>query len=223
MSNNIEQYRNLWISVSEYLFTWTRGSKLPRGNGWPRASVTSRSHYNFLGKLSIIWWLRIDLNSFSFDTNCYIEWILGTVTYFWYFLDLFTLKFILNINNEHEQVYTIHMTTFSFCSYGAKLPWQGWLPGVVQRVIRLSKLPQGNEKLMWTVTGVRPCTKAKFSLGSVSCLEIMWIGSNSLWLSAGCNTLSRYPVENVAVDKWKVLWEPGPLKAVFYFKISLLL
>ena len=28
------------------------------------------------------------------------------------------------------------------------LPWQGGLPGVVQRVTRLSKLPQGNEKLM---------------------------------------------------------------------------
>ena len=29
-----------------------------------------------------------------------------------------------------------------------KLPRQGRLPGVVQRVTRLSKLPQGNEKLM---------------------------------------------------------------------------
>ena len=29
-----------------------------------------------------------------------------------------------------------------------KLPRQGGLPGVVQRVIRLSKLPRGNEKLM---------------------------------------------------------------------------
>ena len=69
--------------------------------------------------------------------------------YFWYFLDLFTLKFILNINNEDEQVYTIPRTTFSFCSYVAKLSWQGWLPDVVQRVTRLSKFPQGNEKLMW--------------------------------------------------------------------------
>ena len=42
-------------------------------------------------------------------------------------------------------------------------------------------------------------------------------------LSAGCNTLSRSPVENVAVDKWKVLGEPGLLKAVFCFKVSLLL
>ena len=31
---------------------------------------------------------------------------------------------------------------------GEKLPRQGGLPGVVQRVTRLSKLPRGNEKLM---------------------------------------------------------------------------
>ena len=35
-----------------------------------------------------------------------------------------------------------------FCSHGEKLPRQGELPGVVQRVTRLSKLPRGNEKLM---------------------------------------------------------------------------
>ena len=29
-----------------------------------------------------------------------------------------------------------------------KLPWQGRLPGVVQRVTRLSKLPWGKEKFM---------------------------------------------------------------------------
>ena len=29
-----------------------------------------------------------------------------------------------------------------------KLPRQGGLPGVVERVTRLSKLPRGNEKLM---------------------------------------------------------------------------
>ena len=38
--------------------------------------------------------------------------------------------------------------TFAFCSHGEKLPWQGALPGFVQRVTSLSKLPQGNEKLM---------------------------------------------------------------------------
>ena len=37
--------------------------------------------------------------------------------------------------------------TFAFCSHGEKLPRQGGLPGVVQRVTRLSKLPRGNEKL----------------------------------------------------------------------------
>ena len=52
---------------------------------------------------------------------------------------------------------------------GEKLPRQGGLPGVVQRVTRLSKLPRGNEKPMRTVTGVRPCTKAKLTPGSVSC------------------------------------------------------
>ena len=47
------------------------------------------------------------------------------------------------------------------------------LSGVVQRVNRLSKLPRGNKKLMRTVTGVRPCTVAKLTPGSVSCLGAM--------------------------------------------------
>ena len=38
--------------------------------------------------------------------------------------------------------------TFALYSHGEKLPWQGGLPGVVQRVTRLSTLPWGNEKLM---------------------------------------------------------------------------
>ena len=38
------------------------------------------------------------------------------------------------------------MRTFAFCSYGENLPWQGGLPGVVQRVTHLSKLPGGNKK-----------------------------------------------------------------------------
>ena len=58
------------------------------------------------------------------------------------------LKFILNINNEHAQDYSCPGATFAFCSHGEKLPRQGGLPGVVQRVTRLSKLPRGNEKLM---------------------------------------------------------------------------
>ena len=64
------------------------------------------------------------------------------------FLDLFYWKFILNINNEHAQDYSCPGATFAFCSHGEKLPRQGGLPGVVQRVTRLSKLPRGNEKLM---------------------------------------------------------------------------
>ena len=124
--------------------------------------------------------LRIDLNSFNFDTNCYREWYWNT--YFWCFPKLFIVKFILNITNEHAQDYSCPGATFAFCSHGEMLPRQGGLPGVVQRVTRLSKLPWGNEKLMWTVTGVSPCTEAKLSTGSVSCPSpmsypgIMWTG-----------------------------------------------
>ena len=60
--------------------------------------------------------------------------------------------------------YSCPGATFAFCSHGEKLPWQGGLPTVVQRLTRLSKLPQGNEKLMRTVTGVRPCTETKLTL-----------------------------------------------------------
>ena len=41
--------------------------------------------------------------------------------------------------------------------------------GIAQRVTHLSKLSRGNEKLMRTVTGVRPCTEAKLTPGSVNC------------------------------------------------------
>ena len=139
------------------------------------------------GKFIEIWSLRIYLNSFSFYTNCYREWILNTFTYFWCFLELFYWKFILNINNEHAQDYSCPGATFAFCSHGETLPRQGGLPGVVQRVTRLSKLPRGNEKLMWTVTGVRPCTEAKLTPGSVSCPGamscpgIMWTGPKGLF------------------------------------------
>ena len=60
----------------------------------------------------------------------------------------FLEKFIPNIDNEHAQDYSCPGATFAFCSHGEKLPRQGGLPGVVQRVNRLSKLPRGNEKLM---------------------------------------------------------------------------
>ena len=69
-------------------------------------------------------------------------------TYFWSFLELIIGKFIRNINNEHAQDYSFPGATFAFRSHGEKLPRQGGVPGVVQRVTRLSKSPQGNEKLM---------------------------------------------------------------------------
>ena len=67
---------------------------------------------------------------------------------FWCFLELFIGKFIPNINNEHAQDYSCPEATFAFCSHGENLPRQGGLPGVVQRVTHLSKLPRGNEKVI---------------------------------------------------------------------------
>ena len=154
-------------------FTWwfvVPGQRCPGSTSLPR------------GKFIVIWSLRIYPNSFSFYTNCYREWILNTFTYFWCFLELFIAKFIPNIKNEHAQDCSCPGATFAFCSHGEKLPRQGGLPGVWKRVTRLSKLPRGNEKLIWTVTGVRPCTEAKLTPGSVSCPGamsfpgIMWTG-----------------------------------------------
>ena len=105
--------------------------------------------------------------SFRFYTDCYREWILNTFTYFWCFLELFIEKFTPNINNEHVQDYSCPRATSAFCSHGEKLSWQGWLPGVVQWVTHLLKLPWGKDKFMWTVTDVRPCTEAKVTPGSV--------------------------------------------------------
>ena len=67
---------------------------------------------------------------------------LNKFTYFWCCLELFIGKFIPNINNEHAQDYSCPRATFAFCSDGEKLPRQGGLPGVVQRVTCLSKLPR---------------------------------------------------------------------------------
>ena len=170
------------------MFTWTRDSELPRGNDCPGASVTSRSHDLLSrGKFIVIWSLRIYPNSFSFYTDCYREWILNTFIYFWCFLKRFVEKFISNINNEHAQDYSCPGATFAFCSHGEKLSRQGGLPGVGKRVTRLSKLPRGNEKLLWTVTGVRPCTEAKLTPrsvscpGAMSCPGIMWTGPRNLF------------------------------------------
>ena len=62
--------------------------------------------------------------------------------------ETFIEKSIPNINIEHAQDYHCPGTTFAFCSHEEKLPRQGGLPGVVQRVTHFSKLPRGNEKLM---------------------------------------------------------------------------
>ena len=120
------------------------------------------------GKLIINWSLWIYLNSFRFYTDCYGEWILNIFTFFWCFLELFIEKFTPDINNERVQDYSCPTATFAFCSHGEKLSWQSRLPGVVQGVTHLSKLPWGKDKFMWTVTDIRPCTEAKLTPGSVS-------------------------------------------------------
>ena len=61
------------------------------------------------------------------------------------------------------------------------------LPDVVEQVTPLTKLPRGKEKLIWTVTGVRPYTKAKLTPGLVSCpgamscSGIMWTGPKHIF------------------------------------------
>ena len=120
----IQNFSFLAHLLSKGLFTWTWDSELLRDNDCPGASVTSRSHDDLLSGAT----LRVDLNSCSFYTNCYREWILNTFTYFWCFLELFIEKFILNINDEHAQDYSCPGVTFAFCSHGEKLPRQGGLP-----------------------------------------------------------------------------------------------
>ena len=66
------------------------------------------------------------------------------VTYFWCFLEVFIGKFIPNIDNEHAQDHSYPGATFAFFSHRENLPRRVGLPGVVQRVSRLSKLPRGN-------------------------------------------------------------------------------
>ena len=184
------------------------GSKLPLGNHCPGLSVTSCSHDDLLSQGNNFiapGQAHRHLNSFSFCTDCYREWILNTFTHFWCFLELFIGKLILNINNEHAQDYSCPGATFAFCSRGEKLPWKSRLPGVVQRVTHLSKLPQGKEKFMWTVTDVRPCTEAKLTLGSVSCPEamscpaIMWTGPKRL-----------FPASRGKVQEDKRKWNLSP-------------
>ena len=125
------------------------------------------------------------LNSFSFLHKLLQRINFKHVYLFLVLSGTFIGKFIPDIINEHAQDYSRPGATFAFCSHGEKLPRQGGLPGVVQRVTRLSKLPRGNEKLMWTVTGVRRCTEAKLTPlsvscpGAMSCPGIMWTDSKS--------------------------------------------
>ena len=116
-----------------------------------------------------------------FYTNCYREWILNTFIYFWCFLELFLLG-----NLSWTLIMSMRKTTLA--------------PGQLLRSVHMGKrylgkagyplynteVAPGQRKLMWTVTGVRPCTEAKLTPGSVSCLGtiscpgIMWTGSQSL-------------------------------------------
>ena len=52
-----------------------------------------------------------------------------------------------NINNEYTEDYSCPGATFAFCSHGEKLPRQGGLPGVVQK---LSMLPRVERHLIFT-------------------------------------------------------------------------
>ena len=122
-------------------FTWwfvVPGQRFPGSTSLPR------------GKFIVIWSLRIYLNSFSFYTNCYSEWILSMFAYFWCFMELFIEKFILNVNNEHTQDYSCPGATFAFCSHEEKLPRQGGLPGVVsyrRQTMRRGKVEPGVSEL----------------------------------------------------------------------------
>ena len=66
------------------------------------------------------------------------------------------MEFMLNINNEHVQDYSCPEATSAFCSHGETLPRQAGNP----------PLEVAHEKLMRTVTGIRPCTEAKLTPGS---------------------------------------------------------
>ena len=71
--------------MTKGLFTSTQDSKLPRGNHCPGLSVASRSHDDLLSRGNNFiapGQAHRHLNSFSFYTNCYREWILNTFTYF---------------------------------------------------------------------------------------------------------------------------------------------
>ena len=83
----------------------------------------------------------------------------------------FIVQFIRNINNEHVQDCSWPGASLAFCSHGKKLSRQGRLLGVVQWVTGLSKLPQGNKKLMWTVTVFKTIYRGK---GNPGVSELPW-------------------------------------------------
>ena len=76
------------------------------------------------------------------------------------------------------QDYSCPGVTFASCSGMEKR----YLGKASYPVTHLSKSPRGNEKLMWTVTGTRPCTEARLTPrsvscpGAMSCPGIMWTG-----------------------------------------------
>ena len=115
------------------------GATSPRVNlGQVHSHLITTNFFSFLHKLL----QRISLK------NIYLFLVLSGT---------FIGEFIPNINNEHAQDYSCPGATFAFCSHGEKLPRQGGLPGVVQRVTRLSP-------------GSVSCP------GAMSCPGIMWTG-----------------------------------------------
>ena len=144
--------------MTKGLFTLTQDSKLPRGNHCPGLSVTLRSHDDLLSRGNNViapaqahhQLITMNLSEFVSFLHKLLQRMnfMNTFTYFWCFLELFIGEFIPNINNEREQDYSCPGATFAFCSHGEKLPWQGRLPGIVQWVTCLWKLPPAKDKFM---------------------------------------------------------------------------
>ena len=112
------------------------GATLPRANFIAPGQV--HRHLITTNLSESLWFLHKLLQRINFKHADLFLVLSGT--FYW--------EIFLNINNEHAQDYSCPGATFAFCSDGEKLPRQDGLPGVVQRVTLLSKLPRGNEKLM---------------------------------------------------------------------------
>ena len=143
--------------MTKGLFTLTHDSKLPRGNHCHGLSVTLRSHDDLLSLGNNVIALGqahrqlITMNLSEFVS--FLHKLLQRMNFIhvyllWCFLELFIGEFIPIINNEREQDYSCPGATFAFCSHGEKLPWQGRLPGILQWVTPLSKLPRGKDKFI---------------------------------------------------------------------------